>query len=79
MQILLNAGGHIDIPNNNGETPMMRLKKYSMFRNYIPLLKYNSLRCMCARAVVRYNIPYRGEIPVTLESFVDEHANEVQE
>ena len=34
-----------------------------------------SLKCIAAKAVQIYNIPYQGQVPHSLESFIDLHGS----
>lgn len=71
VEMLLEAGAHLDQPNKAGDCPALLISVNP--HNNINLVKYSSLRCLAASAVCRYRIPYSGQIPVTLESFVSFH------
>nr|CAD7202982.1 unnamed protein product [Timema douglasi] len=71
VQLLLDYGAHIDQPNKSGECPGSLIARNPL--NTINLMKHVSLRCLAATSVCKYKIPYKGQIPVTLEAFVKFH------
>ncbi|XP_014255354.1 protein fem-1 homolog CG6966 [Cimex lectularius] len=71
VQLLLDHGAHLDQPNRNKDSPSLLIASNPI--NTICLINYTTLKCLSASAVVRYNIPYQGQIPVTLETFVNFH------
>lgn len=71
VQLLLDHGAHLDQPNKAGDCPWL-LISVNPFNN-IPLINYSSLRCMAATVVCKHSIPYKGQIPKTLEMFVSFH------
>lgn len=69
---LLEAGSHIDRTNNNGETAfdvVLTGVAEIILKSQFKL----SLKCLAAKAVKEHDVPYRGIIPATLESFTDMH------
>ncbi|KAL3220050.1 hypothetical protein MRX96_030124 [Rhipicephalus microplus] len=36
-------------------------------------LRYTGLQCLCARAIVRFQLPFQGLVPHQLESFIQSH------
>ncbi|KAL1138298.1 hypothetical protein AAG570_009986 [Ranatra chinensis] len=70
--LLLEHGAHLDQPNRARDCPSVLIATNPM--NTICLVKYTSLRCLAATAVCKYNIPYEGQVPSTLETFVGYHA-----
>ncbi|XP_077425034.1 protein fem-1 homolog B [Vanacampus margaritifer] len=69
---LVEAGAHTDRTNKQKKTP---LDKSTTGVSEI-LLKTQmkmSLKCLAARAVRRHRVPYRHQIPASLEEFVDFH------
>ncbi|XP_077373961.1 protein fem-1 homolog B [Festucalex cinctus] len=69
---LVEAGAHTDRANKQRKTP---LDKSTTGVSEI-LLKTQmkmSLKCLAARAVRRHRLPYRQQIPASLEEFVDFH------
>lgn len=70
VELLLEHGGHLDQPNYKGESPKTLLAQN---HSSICLIKYVSLKCLAATAIVRHNIPYKGCIPATLETFLTFH------
>lgn len=71
VQLLLDHGAHLDTPNRNGECPAVVVAVNP--RNNVHLVKYVTLRCLAATAVIKYKIPYVGQVPTTLENFVQYH------
>lgn len=73
---LLNHGGHIDAKNARGETPLQLLDRNAPAEppsTTIYPLRYVSLQCLCAQAIVQQNISYEGQLPEKLEEFVKVH------
>ncbi|KAG0444683.1 hypothetical protein HPB47_013511 [Ixodes persulcatus] len=66
---LLARGAHLDRADRFGRTAL----------DYAPALvegsplRFAGLRCLCARAIVRQGVPFRGLVPRELESFVQCH------
>ncbi|GFT91895.1 protein fem-1 homolog B [Nephila pilipes] len=71
---LLDAGSHIDRVNNDGESPFEKV--LTGVAEIILKSQYQlSLKCIAAKAVKKYNVPYRGIVPVTLAIFTDMHGS----
>ncbi|GIY64659.1 protein fem-1 homolog B [Caerostris darwini] len=71
---LLDAGCHIDRVNNDGESPFEKV--LTGVAEIILKSQYQiNLKCIAAKAVKKYNIPYRGIIPMTLAVFTDMHGS----
>lgn len=66
---LLARGAHLDHADSTGRTPL----------DYAPMLvdcsplRYTGLQCLCARAIVRFQLPFQGLVPYQLESFIQSH------
>ncbi|XP_075740937.1 protein fem-1 homolog A-like [Rhipicephalus microplus] len=66
---LLARGAHLDHTDAAGCTPL----------DYAPMLvdcsplRYTGLQCLCARAIVRFQLPFQGLVPHQLESFIQSH------
>lgn len=71
VQLLLDHGAHLDQPNRAGDCPAIFVAVNPL--NNVHLLNYVTLRCLAATAVCKYKIPYQGQIPATLETFVKFH------
>lgn len=71
VKLLLDHGAHIDQPNRARDCPLILIAFNPT--NTICLISYSSLKCLAATAVVQYQIPYQGQIPATLETFVNFH------
>lgn len=69
---LTEAGAHMDIVNMQGETPFQAATTgvaEIILRTQTKL----SLKCMAAKAVKTYNLTYQGQVPQSLESFIELH------
>jgi hypothetical protein len=71
VQLLLDHGAHLDQPNRAGDCPAIFVAVNPL--NNVHLVNYVTLRCLAATAVCKYKIPYQGQIPATLETFVKFH------
>ncbi|KFM68369.1 Protein fem-1-like protein, partial [Stegodyphus mimosarum] len=71
---LLDAGAHIDRVNNEGQSPFDAV--LTGVAEIILKSQYQlSLKCIAAKAVKKYNVPYKGIVPVSLASFTDMHGS----
>ena len=69
-QLLLSKGTHIDYANDQGKIP----SDYGVLLDVLlPELANRSLVCLAARFIKLNNIPYKNNIPVTIEELVDKH------
>lgn len=74
LEVLLLGGAHLDYTNKDGLTAMdksmnVRAKDFLSY-------EYNRtlcLKCVSARAVKKYGLPYFGEVPKILEKFISMH------
>jgi len=71
IQLLLEHGGHIDQVNCDGERPATLLLKIPSCA--ISPLQHISLQCLAASVVQRLKIRFQGEVPVSLEPFIEMH------
>lgn len=71
IHLLLENGAHVDLPNKLNDNPAQYISMNPA--SDVPLANYASLKCCAATTIVRYKIPYRGELPATLEQFVRIH------
>jgi len=69
---LVEAGAHIDAVNSYGETPF-ETATTGVAEIILRTLSKLSLKCIAARAIQRYNLPYKGQVPRPLESFIELH------
>lgn len=70
IKFLLQAGSHIDVFNDDGDCAVVLMENQGL--PFYPL-NYINLRCLASRVIMKYNIPYRNEIPNALVSFVEMH------
>lgn len=68
---LLSYGAHIDRRNVSGNQPHKLLASIS--ESTVNSLKFISLKCLAARKIADHQIPYVGEIPISLEEFIRIH------
>lgn len=71
MFTLLEHGAHLDQPNKSDERPCNQIAKNTS--NTIPLMNYITLKCLASTVIAKYRIPYRNQIPKSLEVFVRQH------
>ncbi|TMW43461.1 hypothetical protein DOY81_011460 [Sarcophaga bullata] len=71
IKILLDHGADLDQPNKSDERPYNLISLNST--NTIPLINYINLKCLAATVISKYRIPYRNQIPKSLENFVRDH------
>jgi len=72
LQILLDGGAHHDFINKNGNSAM-EMAQTDEARRIISQRKTLELKCISARAVKRFGLPYLGVAPKILESFIGMH------
>ncbi|XP_059611223.1 protein fem-1 homolog C isoform X2 [Phlebotomus argentipes] len=71
VHTLLENGAHLDQPNKADDRPINMIS--SNQGNEIFLINYISLKCLASTVITKYRIPYRNQIPKTLEMFVRQH------
>nr|CAD7401983.1 unnamed protein product [Timema cristinae] len=69
---LTEAGAHIDTVNMQGETPF-EAATTGVAEIILRTQTKLSLKCMAAKAVKTYNLTYEGQVPRSLESFIELH------
>ncbi|XP_065155286.1 protein fem-1 homolog CG6966 isoform X2 [Atheta coriaria] len=72
VKLLLRHGAHLDQPNSAGEYPAQKVNQ-SPFTMDLRLMNYITLKCLCATVIYKHRIPYVGQVPKTLESFIQLH------
>ena len=72
LEILLDGGAHHDFVNNKGETAI-DVAKTDEARRILSERKKLELKCISARAVKKFGLPYLGVVPKTLEKFISMH------
>ena len=69
---LVDAGAHVDVVNNQGQTPMG--KASTEVAGIILRGKQKlSLKCLSAQAVKRHGLSFIGQVPASLEHFISLH------
>ncbi|CAH3028246.1 unnamed protein product [Porites evermanni] len=72
LHLLFYGGAHHDFVNNDGKTPM-DMAKTDEARMILSERGKLELKCISARAVKRFGIPYLGEVPKILENYISRH------
>ena len=73
MKVLVDGGAHHDFVNHYGKTPM-DMAKTDEARMILSEEKSKlELKCISARAVKKFGIPYLGEVPKILEKYISMH------
>ena len=72
MNALFYGGAHHDFVNNDGKTPM-DMAKTDAARMILSERRKLELKCISARAVKKFGIPYLGVVPKTLEKYISMH------
>ena len=72
LHVLFDGGAHHDFVNNDGKTPM-DMAKTDVARMILSEKRKLELKCISARAVKKFGIPYLGVVPKTLEKYVSMH------
>ena len=72
MNALFYGGAHHDFVNNDGKTPM-DMAKTDEARTILSEKRKLELKCISARAVKKFGIPFLGEVPKTLEKYISMH------
>lgn len=75
---LTEAGAHMDTVNVHGETPF-EAATTGVAEIILRTQTKLSLKCMAAKAVKTYNITYQGQVPRSLESFIELHGPGVKQ
>jgi len=71
VEVLLNNGAHVDLKNKNGVRP-----SHNMITNQactISVIRYMSLKCLCAQVIANNRLNFKGEVPEVLETFIQAH------
>ena len=72
-KVLFDGGAHHDFVNNDGKTPMA-IAQTDEARMILSSEKRKlELKCISARAVKKFGIPYSGVVPKTLEKYISMH------
>jgi len=69
---LIEGGAHIDAVNSYGETPFQAATTgvaEIILRTQTKL----SLKCIAAKVIKQYSLPYKDQVPRPLESFIELH------
>ena len=72
LEVLLDGGAHHDFVNNDGKTAMDMAQTDSA-RMILSEKRKMELKCISARAVKKFGLPYLGMVPKTLEKYISMH------
>ena len=72
LEVLFDWGAHHDFVNNDGNTPM-DMAQTDEARMILSERRKLELKCICARAVKKFGIPFVGLVPKTLEKYISMH------
>ena len=72
LQLLFYGGAHHDFVNNDGKTPM-DMAETDEARMILSERRKLELKCISARAVKKFGIPYLGVVPKILENYISRH------
>ncbi|XP_023335269.1 protein fem-1 homolog A [Eurytemora carolleeae] len=71
VELLLRNGSHIDLRNKVGIRPSNLLVTNQAAS--ISVIRYMSLKCLCAQVIINNDLPFVGEVPRMLETFIQAH------
>ena len=72
LKVLLDGGAHHDFVNSKGKTPM-DIARTDEARMILSEKRKLELKCISAKAVKKFGIPYLGVVPKTLEKYISAH------
>ena len=72
LHILFDGGAHHDFVNNDGKKPI-DVAKTDEARMILSEKRNLELKCISARVVKKFRIPYLGVVPKTLEKYISMH------
>ena len=72
LEILLDEGAHQDFVNRDGKTAMDLAETYEAYSILWKRRKLE-LKCISARAVKKFGLPYVGVVPKILENYISMH------
>ena len=72
LETLLDGGVHEDLVNSEGKTAM-DIAETDEARRILSVKSRLELKCIAARAVRKYGLPYLGVVPKTVEKFISLH------
>ena len=72
LRLFFYGGAHHDFVNNDGKTPM-DMAKTDEARMILSERTKLELKCISARVVKRFGIPYLGVVPKILENYISRH------
>jgi len=71
VELLLSHGAHIDMKNVQGVRPAHLLATNPA--STVSITRFLTLKCLCAQVISNNKLPFRGEVPEVLETFIEAH------
>jgi len=71
VELLLRHGAHIDMKNVQNVRPSDLLAHNPA--STVSITRFLSLKCLCAQVISNNNLPFKGEVPEVLETFIEAH------
>jgi len=71
VELLLRHGAHIDMKNIQGIRPSQLLAANKV--STVSITRFLSLKCLCAQVISNNKLPFKGEVPEVLETFIEAH------
>jgi len=71
VDTLLRHGAHIDVKDAQGVRPSVLLAANPA--SSVSITRFLSLKCLCAQVINNHKLPYKGEVPQVLETFIEAH------
>lgn len=71
VELLLTHGAHIDMKNSQGIRPSQLLAANPV--STVSITRFLSLKCLCAQVISNNKLPFKGEVPEVLETFIEAH------
>merc|ERR1712241_521200 len=71
VELLLRHGAHIDMKNIQGIRPSQLLAANKV--STVSITRFLSLKCLCALVISNNKLPFKGEVPEVLETFIEAH------
>ena len=72
LEFLCDAGAHLDYTNTLGQTPV-DIASNGEAKQWLISKMTISLKCLCARLIQKYTIPFDGKFSTSLTNFVKRH------
>ncbi len=71
VDTLIKRGAHVDVRNVHGKVAGLELCKSTWYK--LCMVDHVSLKCLASQKIKACNIPYEGEVPVSLAPYIEMH------